>query len=238
MPVYARFSLRATLWMQRTARTSRCYSVLSERQPYDKVYAAVGDVLAKEKPAGWTLEAFKYDYVVWDKAGVTVILIKSTEQLIQFQQKLIDAIAAFTVETGTAGAFFTTPEEPNINQPTIEYVTHYVQLSEQEETRATRHGRRGPSGLSEEDGRRTVRCVHVLADGVVGLSARQFRNGAQETQGLGVETMKPRARVPEDASSHVKDHNERTRKRGRSSGEIKGSRHAEGRARRRSEYAR
>jgi len=32
----------------------------------DKVYAAVGDVLAGEKPAGWTLKAFKYDYVVWD----------------------------------------------------------------------------------------------------------------------------------------------------------------------------
>jgi hypothetical protein len=92
----------------------------------DKVYAAVGDVLAREKPAGWTLDAFKYDYVVWDKAGVTVILIKPTEQLVQFQQKLIDAIAPFTVETGTAAAFFTTPEAPDINQPTIEYVTHYV----------------------------------------------------------------------------------------------------------------
>ena len=45
----------------------------------DKVYAAVGDVLAGEKPAGWTLRAFKYDYVVWDKAGVTVILIEPTE---------------------------------------------------------------------------------------------------------------------------------------------------------------
>ena len=55
----------------------------------DKVYAAVGDVLAGEKPAGWTLRAFKYDYVVWDKAGVTVILIEPTDALIQFQQKLI-----------------------------------------------------------------------------------------------------------------------------------------------------
>ena len=82
----------------------------------DKVYAAVGDVLAGEKPAGWTLEAFKYDFVVWDKAGVTVILIKPTEQLIQFQQKLIDAVAPFTVETGTAAAFFTTPEAPR-HQP-------------------------------------------------------------------------------------------------------------------------
>ena len=92
----------------------------------DKVYAAVGDVLASEKPAGWTLKAFKYDYVVWNKAGVTVILIEPTDQLIQFQQKLIDAVAPFTVETGTAASFFTTPEDPRINQPTIDYVTHYV----------------------------------------------------------------------------------------------------------------
>jgi hypothetical protein len=42
----------------------------------DKVYAAVGDVLAGEKPAAWTLKAFKYDYVVWDGNGVTVILIE------------------------------------------------------------------------------------------------------------------------------------------------------------------
>ena len=92
----------------------------------DKVYAAVGDVLAGEKPARWMLKAFKYDYVVWDKAGVTVILIEPTDQLIQFQQKLIDAVAPFTVETGTAAAFFTTPEDADINQPTIDYVTHYV----------------------------------------------------------------------------------------------------------------
>ncbi len=92
----------------------------------DKVYAAVGNVLTGEKPAGWTLKAFKYYYVVWDKAGVTVIVIKPTDQLIQFQRKLIDAVAPFTVETGTAAAFFITPEHPDINQPTIDYVTHYV----------------------------------------------------------------------------------------------------------------
>ena len=92
----------------------------------DKVYAAVGGVLAGEKPAGWTLKAFKYYYVIWDKAGVTVILIEPTAQLIQFQQKLVDAITPFTVETGTAAAFFTTPEHPDINKPTIDYVTRYV----------------------------------------------------------------------------------------------------------------
>lgn len=95
----------------------------------DKVYAAVGNVLAGDNPAGWTLKAYKYDYVVWDSVGVTVILIEQTDDLIRYQQKLIDAVAPFTVETGTAAAFVTTPEDPDINQPTIDYVTHYVPAS-------------------------------------------------------------------------------------------------------------
>src|SRR5258708_37682148 len=95
----------------------------------DKVYAGVGDVLAGEKPAGWALEAYKYDGVVWGGEGLTVILAKPTPDLIAFQQKLIDAVAPFTVETGTAAAFFTTPEEPDINQSTIDYVTKYVPAS-------------------------------------------------------------------------------------------------------------
>ena len=92
----------------------------------DKVHAAVGDVLAGEKPAEWLLKAIKYDYVVWDKDGVTVIRIEPTDQLIPFQQKLIDAVAPFTVEAGTAAAFLTTPEKTDMDQPTIDYVTRYV----------------------------------------------------------------------------------------------------------------
>ena len=95
----------------------------------DKVHAAAGDVLAGEKPAGWALEAYKYDGAVWNGEGLTVILVKPTPDLIAFQQKLIDAVAPFTVETGTAAAFFTTPQEPDINQPTIDYVKQYVPAS-------------------------------------------------------------------------------------------------------------
>jgi hypothetical protein len=95
----------------------------------DKVYAAVGDVLAGEKPAGWTLKAYKYDFVVWNGSGLAVILIERTDDLVRLQQKLIDAVAPFSVETGTASAFVTTPEDPDINQPTIDYVTHYVPAS-------------------------------------------------------------------------------------------------------------
>lgn len=92
----------------------------------DKVHAAVAVVLATENPAGWTLNTLKYDFIVSDQTGVAALLVEPTDQLIRFQQKLIDAVAPFTVEKGTAAAFFTTAEEPDINQPTIDYVNRYV----------------------------------------------------------------------------------------------------------------
>ena len=92
----------------------------------DKVYEAVGKVLAEEKPTAWKLKAYKYDFAVWDKLGVTVILIEPTDDLIRYQKKLIDAVAPFTVKTGTAAAFVTTKEDPDINQPTIDYVKTFV----------------------------------------------------------------------------------------------------------------
>ena len=91
-----------------------------------KVYEVVGKVVAEEKPTTWKLKSYRYDYVVWDKLAVTVILVEPTEDLIRYQQKLIEAVAPYTVETGTAAAFVTTKEDPDINQPTIDYVKTYV----------------------------------------------------------------------------------------------------------------
>ncbi len=48
----------------------------------DKMYEAVAKVLAEEKPNAWKLKAYKYDFAVWDKLGVTVILIEPTDDLI------------------------------------------------------------------------------------------------------------------------------------------------------------
>src|SRR6266498_4179869 len=92
----------------------------------DKVYEAVGKVLAEEKPAGWKLKAYKYYYIPWKDLGLAGIVIEPTDDLIRYQQKLIDAVAPFTVKTGTAAAFVTTKEDPDINQPTIDYVETYV----------------------------------------------------------------------------------------------------------------
>ena len=92
----------------------------------DKVYEAVGKVLAEEKPTGWKLKAYKYYYVPWKDIGLAGIVIEPTDDLIRYQKKLIDAVAPFTVKTGTAAAFVTTKEDPDINQPTIDYVATFV----------------------------------------------------------------------------------------------------------------
>jgi hypothetical protein len=92
----------------------------------DKVYEAVGKVLAEEKPTGWKLKAYKYYYIPWKDLGLAGIVIEPTNDLIRYQKKLIDAVAPFTVETGTAAAFVTTNEDPDINEPTIDYVRTFV----------------------------------------------------------------------------------------------------------------
>src|SRR5262252_7737089 len=75
----------------------------------DKVYEAVDKVLAEEKP------------IPWKDIGLAGIVIEPTDDLIRYQKKLIDAVAPFAVEKGTAAAFVTTKEDPDINQPTIDY---------------------------------------------------------------------------------------------------------------------
>ena len=92
----------------------------------DKVYEAVGKVLAEEKPTTWKLKAYKYYYIPWKDIGLAGIVVEPTDDLLRYQQKLIDAVAPFTVKTGTASAFVTTKEDPEINQPTIDYVATFV----------------------------------------------------------------------------------------------------------------
>ena len=92
----------------------------------DKVYEAVSKVLAEEKPSTWRLKAYKYYYIPWNDNGLAGIVAEPTDDLLRYQQKLIDAVAPFTVKTGNASAFVTTKEDPEINQPTIDYVATFV----------------------------------------------------------------------------------------------------------------
>jgi hypothetical protein len=103
-----------------------CLQRYVKTQDLNKVYDAVGAVLAGEKPTTWRLKAYKYYYIPWKKIGLAGIVIEPTDDLIRYQQKLVDAITPFTVKTGTASAFVTTREDPTINKPTIDYVANFV----------------------------------------------------------------------------------------------------------------
>ena len=72
------------------------------------------------------LKAVKYYYAPDKELGVAGIVVEPTQELLDLQQRLIDAVAPFTVEAGTAAAFVTTPQDPDINQLTIDYVAAFV----------------------------------------------------------------------------------------------------------------
>jgi hypothetical protein len=97
----------------------------------DQVYAAADKVFAKENPTSWKLTAFKYAYVGSARLGnetvsVGNILIKPTPDLLRLQQELIDAVTPFTAPTGTAAAFVTTPQDPDIVPQLLPYVAEFV----------------------------------------------------------------------------------------------------------------
>ena len=94
----------------------------------DKVYAATAKVLANEKPTSWKLKAFKYYYIPDPPIGIAGIVIEPTEDLTRLQQELLDAIAPFTVKTGSAAAFMSTEEGHDIQKGLIDYVTNFVSI--------------------------------------------------------------------------------------------------------------
>lgn len=94
-----------------------------------KIYAAVQKIMTAKSPATWKFQAFKIDHAVWSGLALTVILAKPPSPVLTAQQQLIDAVAPYTVPTGTAAAFDTTPTEPDINASTIGYVAEFVPKS-------------------------------------------------------------------------------------------------------------
>ncbi|WP_426409750.1 hypothetical protein [Bradyrhizobium ganzhouense] len=92
----------------------------------DKVFAAANAVLAKAKPAAWTLKAFKYYYIPSPPIGLAGILVEPTEDLHRLQDELIKAVEPYTVETGTPAAFFSDEDGRDIQKFLIEYVANFV----------------------------------------------------------------------------------------------------------------
>ncbi len=90
------------------------------------VYAAVERVFDNEQPAGWQLEATGYYYLNFNNMGLAGIVIKPTPELRRLQQEVIDAVAPYTEPDGTSAAYVTSPDSPNVNAPTLQYVKTFV----------------------------------------------------------------------------------------------------------------
>jgi hypothetical protein len=93
----------------------------------DELFAAASKVLASEKVMSWKLKAFKYYYIPSKEIGLGGILVEPTADLIRLQEELFEAIGKFMApgSFGTAAAFKTTPQDPDINQATIDAVATY-----------------------------------------------------------------------------------------------------------------
>jgi hypothetical protein len=92
----------------------------------DAVYAAVERVFNRERPAGWELTATGYYYLDFDGKGLAGIVIRPTPELRRLQQEIIDAVAQFTESGGTSEAYVTSRDSPDVNEPTLQYVEHFV----------------------------------------------------------------------------------------------------------------
>lgn len=91
----------------------------------DAVKAAVDKVLATERPTELTLKATGIDYAVWQGLAVTVLLVERTPELMQLNQKVIDAVEPFSVSGGTARAFVGGEANPQ----TIAWVENFIPQS-------------------------------------------------------------------------------------------------------------
>jgi hypothetical protein len=92
----------------------------------DKIYEAVGKVLTEAKVNAMKLEAFKYYYAPAGAEGVAGIVARPTPELLGLQERVIAAVAPFTVETGTIAAFTAPQDDPATDAALIDYVSTFV----------------------------------------------------------------------------------------------------------------
>jgi 2'-5' RNA ligase len=94
----------------------------------EDVHTALNKVFASEKPTSWKLKAFKYYYIPSPPIGLAGIVVEPTEDLLRLQQKTIEAVAPFTVKTGTTAAFMSTEDGHDIQEFLINYVANFVAI--------------------------------------------------------------------------------------------------------------
>jgi hypothetical protein len=94
-----------------------------------RVHAAAAGAFAGKGAASWRLKAIKYYYIPSPPLGIAGIVIELTEELLELQRKLLDAVAPFTEKTGTPAAFFSTDGGRDIQPGLIDYVANFVTVA-------------------------------------------------------------------------------------------------------------
>jgi 2'-5' RNA ligase superfamily len=92
----------------------------------DDLCLAANTVFADEDPTDWTLTASKAYYIPSPPIGLAGIVVEPTDDLVRLQQKLIDAIAPYTVPTATIDAFASAQEGRDIQASLVQYVATFV----------------------------------------------------------------------------------------------------------------
>jgi hypothetical protein len=91
-----------------------------------KVFATVEQIAAKHPLVGKTLSASGLESSPWQGHLVTSINVEKTPELAALQSDLVAALRPYSVESGTADAFMTTPGEPHVGDETVDYVKTFV----------------------------------------------------------------------------------------------------------------
>jgi 2'-5' RNA ligase superfamily len=95
----------------------------------DRVHAAADAAFAGKSAASWRLKAIRHYYIPTPPLGIAGIVVELTEDLLELQRKLLDAVAPFTEKTGTPAAFFSTEGGRDIQPGLIDYVADFVTVA-------------------------------------------------------------------------------------------------------------
>ena len=154
----------------------------------DAVYDAIGAVLDSVDLAtlAFTAVAIRHMEVGGHPGvGLSGIVVQPGPEVLDFQSRLIDALAPFTGSGGTADAYVRTDAEPEINTATIDYIEHYVPAHSGENYIA--HVTVGPSHARRPQHHRgrDIRAADLPARRRQRLPTRQQRHRRQTPQELG-----------------------------------------------------
>lgn len=95
----------------------------------DGVFAAAGEVIRSHDLSRLELKAVRYAHLplaTLPGVGLAAMVVAPSPDLVKLQGALVEAIAPFVEPGGTAAAYVTTPQEPDINEDTLRYVERYV----------------------------------------------------------------------------------------------------------------